>query len=135
MDLNAATQPLGQTMIAVSNSLKGLKHTEISTSIGSIGPVFGDSFINAISGKDFVVFDQLGAPFSKTLDSTYDNKLTSLSWLSSKQSNASKRISEVQTKINNKTKLMLGIASNSYGEHDLECVCGQKMTRDLGISL
>ena len=34
MDLNAATQPLGQTMIAVSNSLKGLKHTEISTSIG-----------------------------------------------------------------------------------------------------
>ena len=119
MDLNAATQPLGQTMIAVSNSLKGLKHTEISTSIGSIGPVFGDSFINAISGKDFVVFDQLGAPFSKTLDSTYDNKLTSLSWLSSKQSNASKRISEVQTKINNKTELMLGIASNSYGEHDL----------------
>ena len=47
------------------------------------------------------------------------NKLTSLSWLSSKQSNASKRISEVQTKINNKTELMLGIASNSYGEHDL----------------
>ena len=65
MDLNAATQPLGQTMIAVSNSLKGLKHTEISTSIGSIGPVFGDSFINAISGKDFVVFDPIRCSFQQ----------------------------------------------------------------------
>ena len=38
MDLDAATKPLGQTMIAVTSSLKGLHHTELGTSIGTLGP-------------------------------------------------------------------------------------------------
>ena len=89
MDLDAATKPLGQTMIAVTSSLEGLEHTELATSIGTLGPAFGDSFINAMSNKNLVVFDQLGAPFLKKLNSTYINKIPSLAWLSSHQSNPS----------------------------------------------
>ena len=118
MDLDAATQPLGQTMVAVSNSLNSLKHTEFDTSIGSLGPIFGDSLINNLNGKSFVVFDQLGAPFQKKLSSTYLGNMKSLSWLSSQQSNASKRISEIQTRPNAKTELTFGLQTNNYGEHD-----------------
>lgn len=119
MDLDAATKPLGQTMIAVTSSLDGLHHTELGTSIGSLGPVFGDAFIHAISNKSFTVFDQLGAPFIKKLDSTYLNKMPSLAWLSSQQSNPSKRILELKTNPNRTTELIFGLASDGYGEHDL----------------
>jgi len=119
MDLDAATKPLGQTMIAVTSSLEGLQHTVLGTSIGTLGPAFGDSFINAMSNKNLVVFDQLGAPFLKKLNSTYINKMPSLAWLSSRQSNPSQRVLEVQTSPNRSTELMLGLASNNYGEHDL----------------
>ena len=119
MDLDAATKPLGQTMIAVTSSLDGLYHTELGTSIGSLGPVFGDAFIHAISNKSFTVFDQLGAPFIKKLDSTYLNKMPSLAWLSSQQSNPSKRILELKTNPNRTTELIFGLASDGYGEHDL----------------
>ena len=119
MDLDAATKPLGQTMIAVTSSLKGLHHTELGTSIGTLGPAFGDAFTNAMSTKNIVVFDQLGAPFIKKLDSTYLNKLPSLAWLSSKQSNPSRRVLELKTNTNRTTELIFGLASNGYGEHDL----------------
>jgi len=119
MDLDAASKPVGQTMIAVTSSLKGLHHTELGTSIGTLGPAFGDAFTNAMSTKNIVVFDQLGAPFIKKLDSTYLNNLPSLAWLSSKQSNPSRRVLELKTNTNRTTELMFGLASNRYGEHDL----------------
>jgi hypothetical protein len=131
MDLNAATQPLGQTMVAVTTSLKGLKHTEFDTSIGSLGPVFGGSFIKNLQEKNFVVFDQLGAPFQKQLSSTYLKNMKSLSWLSSQQSNASKRISEIRTKPNAKTELTFGLQTNNYGEHDLFMSLWAKDERNL----
>ena len=119
MDLDAATKPSGQTMIAVTSSLEGLQHTELGTSIGSLGPAFGDAFINVMSNKNLVVFDQLGAPFLKKLDSTLLSKMPSLAWLSLQQSNPSQRVLEVKTNPNRSTELLFGLASNGYGEHDL----------------
>ena len=118
MDLDAASQPVGSTMVATSISLDKNLYSALSSSINQIGFIAGDGLVNAINNKRFVVFDELGAPFQKPLSSTLAKRLPSLAWLSSSQSNASQRIKEINTTISSSTSLTLGLASNNYGEHD-----------------
>ena len=58
MDLETATRPIGQTMVAVSQDIDKLYYSEASTSLNSLGPAFGDGWLSALHGKEFVVFDQ-----------------------------------------------------------------------------
>ena len=118
MDLNAASKPVGSTMIATTLSLEDELYSTLSSSMNQIGFVAGDGLINSINNKRFVVFDELGAPFYKDLSSTHSKNLPSLAWLSSTQSNASQRIREIDTSLNESTSLTLGLATNNYGEHD-----------------
>ena len=118
MDLDAASKPVGSTMVATSMSLENNLYSFISSSMSQVGSVAGDGLVNAISNKGFVVFDELGAPFHKPLSSTFAKNLPSLAWLSSSQSNASQRIREIDTDLTGTTTLTLGLASNNYGEHD-----------------
>ena len=118
MDLDAASKPVGSTMVATSMSLENNLYSFISSSMSQVGSVAGDGLVNAISNKGFVVFDELGAPFQKRLSSTFAKNLPSLAWLSSSQSNASQRIREIDTDLTATTTLTLGLASNNYGEHD-----------------
>jgi len=118
MDLDAASRPVGSTMVATSISLDSNLYSVISSSMSQVGSVAGDGLINAISNKGFVVFDQLGAPFYKPLRSTFARNLPSLAWLSASQSHASQRIQETDTSLTGTAMLTLGLASNNYGEHD-----------------
>ncbi|MDP6181561.1 MAG: S8 family peptidase [SAR86 cluster bacterium] len=118
MDLDAASKPVGSTMVATSMSLDSNLYSVISSSMSQVGSVAGDGLINAISNKGFVVFDQLGAPFNKPLRSTFARNLPSLAWLSASQSHASQRIQETDTSLTGTAILTLGLASNNYGEHD-----------------
>ena len=118
MDLDAASRPVGSTMVATSISLDSNLYSVISSSMSQIGSVAGDGLINAISNKGFVVFDQLGAPFYKPLRSTFARNLPSLAWLSASQSHASQRIQETDTSLSETAMLTLGLATNNYGEHD-----------------
>ena len=118
MDLDAASKPIGSTMIATSLSLDHSLYSAFSSSMSQVGSVAGDGIINAISDKRFVVFDQLGAPFDKPLSSTFAKNLPSLAWLSQSQSNASQRTREIDTNLTRTASLTLGLASNNYGEHD-----------------
>ena len=118
MDLDAASKPVGSTMVATSMSLENNLYSFISSSMSQVGSVAGDGLVNAISNKGFVVFDELGAPFHKPLSSTFTKNLPSLAWLSSSQSNASQRIREIDTDLTDTATLTLGLASNNYGEHD-----------------
>ena len=118
MDLDAASKPVGSTMVATSISLDSNLYSVISSSMSQVGSVAGDGLINAIGNKGFVVFDQLGAPFYKPLRSTFTRNLPSLAWLSASQSHASQRIQETDTSLTGTAMLTLGLASNNYGEHD-----------------
>ena len=131
MDLNAASQPVGSAMVATGFSLESSLYSIQSSSISQMGGVIGDGLWNAISKKEFVVFDQLGAPFNRSLSETYINNLPSLAWLSSRQSNPSQRIREIETKISKNTFITLGLASNNYGEHDFSQTLWAKDDRNL----
>ena len=131
MDLETATRPIGQTMVAVSQDMDKLYYSEASTSLNSLGPAFGDGWLSALHGKEFVVFDQLGAPFFKPLSSTYLGEGISINRISSYLSNSSKRIIERSSDISTETQLTLGIAIDNFGEHNYSQSLWPKNTRQL----
>ncbi|MDG1230237.1 MAG: S8 family serine peptidase [SAR86 cluster bacterium] len=93
MDLNAATQPLGTAMIATSGaSLSNLTIQEEGTYIGIIGPAFGNSISNRLGELSYVVFDDLGAPFKRSMDKRILNNIPNINWLTSFQLNPNKRV-------------------------------------------
>lgn len=93
MDLNAATQPLGTAMIATSGaSLSNLTIQEEGTYIGIIGPAFGNSIPNRLGELSYVVFDDLGAPFKRSMDKRILNNIPNINWLTSFQLNPNKRV-------------------------------------------
>ena len=93
MDLNAATQPLGTAMIATSGaSLSNLTIQEEGTYIGIIGPAFGNSITNKLGELSYVVFDDLGAPFKRSMDKRILNNIPNINWLTSFQLNPNKRV-------------------------------------------
>ena len=68
MDLDAATMAVGQTSIATINSLTSLVFPTSSTSVGFVGGLVGDGLSKSLD-NNFIVLDELGAPFYRNLQS------------------------------------------------------------------
>ncbi|GIT62193.1 MAG: hypothetical protein Ct9H300mP20_20200 [Gammaproteobacteria bacterium] len=69
MDLDAATMAVGQTSIATINSLTSLVFPTSSTSVGFVGGLVGDGLSKSLN-NNFIVLDELGAPFFRNLQTT-----------------------------------------------------------------
>jgi len=131
LDLDAATKPFGQTTIVASNGRLNKHYSEMSTKLRNPGLVIGDGWLSTLKGKEIAVFDQLGAPFFKPLSFTYKNNLSSLKWITTMQSSASRKIMEVQKNISHNTNLVLGLAKNNFGEHNYTKTLWAKDLRQL----
>ena len=118
MDLNAATQPLGTAMIATSGaSLSNLTIQEEGTYIGIIGPAFGNSITNRLGELSYVVFDDLGAPFKRSMDKRILNNIPNINWLTSFQLNPNKRVYQRTFSTTSGSNLKLGLVDKfSYVE-------------------
>lgn len=69
MDLNAATEPVGQVSAMMSLSLSGPKTPAIFSNIQLTSPSFGDAITNGIGNHSVIFFDALDAPFRRSLSS------------------------------------------------------------------
>lgn len=81
MDLSAATEPVGQMTAMMSNSLSGPMAPAIFTSIQLTSPSFGDALSNGIGNHSVIFFDELNAPFRRSLGSLtsdYRNQIINL---------------------------------------------------------
>ena len=118
MDLNAATQPLGTAMIATSGaSLSNLTIQEEGTYIGIVGPAFGNSITNKLGELSYVVFDDLGAPFKRSMDKRILNNIPNINWLTSFQLNPNKRVYQRTFSTTSGSNLKLGLVDKfSYVE-------------------
>ena len=117
MDLDAATSPVGQTNVLIMNALGLKSFPAVSTSLASFGPAIGDAWAKHLN-REFVVFDQLGAPFFRQLNSTYFDPRNSVEWLSYKYTNPTFRTKEIEKDIYPGTSLTFGINIMGYGEHN-----------------
>ena len=113
MDLNAATSPVGQTAIATINSLESLVFPVKSTSIGFVGGLMGDAISSNLM-TDFIVLDELGAPFHRNLISTSNNFLPSLENLTYRYANPFIRVQEVSRKLSGSGLFTLGFKVSDY---------------------
>ena len=118
MDLDEASKPIGSTMIATTSSLDNLSFFESLSSIYNFSSVSGDAFSRSFQDKSYTVFDSLGAPFTRSLNSSLSFNLPSLAWLSSRQSNPSKIIQQVDSRIGKSSILTLGLSTVRNGEHN-----------------
>ena len=69
MDLNAATEPVGQVSAMMSLSLSGPMTPAIFSNIQLTSPSFGDAITNGIGNHSVIFFDSLDAPFRRSLSS------------------------------------------------------------------
>ena len=69
MDLNAATEPVGQVSAMMSLSLSGPMTPAIFSNIQLTSPSFGDAFTKGIGTHSVIFFDELNAPFRRSLSS------------------------------------------------------------------
>jgi len=69
MDLNAATEPVGQVSAMMSLSLAGPMTPAIFSNIQLTSPSFGDAITNGIGNHSVIFFDALDAPFRRSLSS------------------------------------------------------------------
>ena len=69
MDLNAATEPVGQVSAMMSLSLSGPMIPAIFSNIQLTSPSFGDAITNGIGNHSVIFFDALDAPFRRSLSS------------------------------------------------------------------
>ena len=115
MDLDAATMAVGQTSIATINSLTSLVFPTSSTSVGFVGGLVGDGLSKSLN-NNFIVLDELGAPFYRNLQTTSINALPSLESLSYQYANPSLRVHQVNKELADNTFLTLGLNKLNYGE-------------------
>ncbi|MBD63282.1 MAG: hypothetical protein CMD68_04290 [Gammaproteobacteria bacterium] len=69
MDLDAATKPVGQVSALMSFSLAGPMTPAVFSNIQLTSPSFGDSITNGIKDNSIIFFDELDAPFRRSLRS------------------------------------------------------------------
>ncbi len=62
MDLDAATRPQGEMMVALGERVDGARAAASASALRG-GAAFGDAFAMALRGREMAVFDELGAPF------------------------------------------------------------------------
>ena len=117
MDLDAATRPIGTSMIAtMGSSLANLHLKEEGSYIGIMGPSFGNSISKTLGQLSYVVFDELGAPFKKSFNKRILNNIPNIGWLTSFQLNPNKRIHQRLISTKNGGILKLGLnEDSSYG--------------------
>ena len=97
MDLDAATSPVGSTMVAVSPLLSELKYSETRSKINFLPNFVGDAFNNLFE-KEYVVFDELGAPFFKKVGTSFQS--LPISYLTYLQTNSMNQIREIKSNLN-----------------------------------
>ena len=81
MDLNAATEPVGQVSAMMSLSLSGPMTPAIFSNIQLTSPSFGDAITNGIGNHSVIFFDELDAPFRRSLSSLvsdYTNQIINM---------------------------------------------------------
>ena len=81
MDLNAATEPVGQVSAMMSLSLSGPMTPAIFSNIQLTSPSFGDAITNGIGNHSVIFFDALDAPFRRSLSglvSDYRNQIINM---------------------------------------------------------
>ena len=105
MDLNAATQPVGQVSAMMSLNLSGPMAPAIFSNLQLTSPSFGDAISNGIGNHSVIFFDELDAPFRRSLSSLtsdYRNQIINMDAFDSMQT----PISHVLT--SNETELEIG---------------------------
>ena len=81
MDLDAATQPVGQMTAMLTQNFNGPMVPATFTNIQLSSPSFGDAISNGIANQTIIFFDELGAPFRNSLTaltSDYRNQISNL---------------------------------------------------------
>ena len=84
LDLDAATAPVGTVSALMSHSLSGPMTPAIFTSIQLTSPSFGDAITNGLSNQSVIFFDELDAPFRRSLNglvSDYRNQIIKPRWI------------------------------------------------------
>ena len=88
MDLDAATNPVGQLSAMMSLSLPGPMVPAIFSSLQLTSPSFGDAITNGIGNQSVIFFDELEAPFRQSLSSLtsdYRNQIVNMGGFESYQ--------------------------------------------------
>jgi hypothetical protein len=89
MDLNAATNPIGQLSATMSLSLSGPMVSATFSTLQLTSPSFGDALTNGIGNHSVILFDELDAPFRRSLSSLvseYRNQVINMGGFGSIQS-------------------------------------------------
>ena len=95
MDLDAATEPVGQVSAMMSLSLSGPMAPAIFSNIQLTSPSFGDAITNGIGNHSVIFFDALDAPFRRSLSSLvsdYRNQIINMDGFRSIQNPISQRV-------------------------------------------
>ena len=95
MDLNAATEPVGQVSAMMSLSLSGPMSPAIFSNMQLTSPSFGDAILNGIGNHSVIFFDELDAPFRRSLKSLatdYRNQIINMDGFGNMQTPISQRI-------------------------------------------
>ena len=95
MDLDAATEPVGQVSAMMSLSLSGPMAPAIFSNIQLTSPSFGDAIANGIGNHSVIFFDALDAPFRRSLSSLvsdYRNQIINMDGFRSIQNPISQRV-------------------------------------------
>tara|TARA_B110000014_G_C20125728_1_gene599488 strand:- start:3080 stop:5506 length:2427 start_codon:yes stop_codon:yes gene_type:complete len=129
LDLDAATRPVGQMMIATSLSLSRDLIPK-STSFISYTGLIGNSLLEASVGKSIVIFDELGAPFYMPLNSIIINKRPSIKWLSSYYSDPLRAIRSYKYNVSEYMQLSLSYRDKLNPEQNLGPILWAKNLRN-----
>ena len=102
MDLNAATEPVGQVSAMMSLSLSGPMTPAIFSNIQLTSPSFGDAISNGIGDHSIIFFDELDAPFRRSLGSLtsdYRNQIINMDGYESMQTPISHTVTSGETEL------------------------------------
>ena len=102
MDLNAATEPVGQVSAMMSLSLSGPMTPAIFSNIQLTSPSFGDAISNGIGNHSIIFFDELDAPFRRSLGSLtsdYRNQIINMDGYESMQIPISHTVTSGETEL------------------------------------
>ena len=116
MDLKAATEAVGQVSAMMSLSLSGPMTPAAFSNIQLTSPSFGDAIANGIGDHSVIFFDELDAPFRRSLSgqiSDYRNQIINMDGFASIQSPVS------HTMLNGSSELEIGTLNTQNFSQEL----------------
>ena len=116
MDLKAATEAVGQVSAMMSLNLSGPMTPAAFSNIQLTSPSFGDAIANGIGDHSVIFFDELGAPFRRSLKgqiSDYRNQIINMDGFASIQSPVS------HTMLNGSSELEIGTLNTQNFSQEL----------------